>query len=111
MKDHYDFSTAERGKFYHADAESQFPVYLEPDINDFLTELAAKRKAPSRIWSTNSCARTCKSFAVQATDLKTPCGLNPQGVFHSLDADGQPFQADLRRVATERVIIRFQPMP
>jgi hypothetical protein len=44
MKDHYDFSTAERGKFYRADAEFQFPVYHEPDINDFLTALAEKRK-------------------------------------------------------------------
>lgn len=44
LKVHYDFSTAERGKFYRADAEFQIPVYLEPDINDFLTELAAKRK-------------------------------------------------------------------
>jgi hypothetical protein len=44
MKDHYDFSTAERKKFYRTDAEFQFPVYLEPDVNDFLTELAAKRK-------------------------------------------------------------------
>ena len=29
----------------------------------------------------------------------------------SLGADGQPVQADLQRAATERVIIRFQPMP
>jgi deazaflavin-dependent oxidoreductase (nitroreductase family) len=28
-----------------------------------------------------------------------------------LGADGQPVQADLQRAATERVIIRFQPMP
>lgn len=44
MKEHYDFSLAERGKFYRPNAEFQFPVYLEPDVNDFLTELAEKRK-------------------------------------------------------------------
>lgn len=44
IKDHYDFSVAERGRFYRADAEFHFPVYLEPDINDFLTKLAEQRK-------------------------------------------------------------------
>jgi hypothetical protein len=44
MKDHYDFSLAERGKFYRADAEFHFPVYLEPDVNDFLTKLAEQKK-------------------------------------------------------------------
>lgn len=44
MKDHYDFSLAERGKFYRADAEFHLPVYLEPDVNDFLTRLAEQKK-------------------------------------------------------------------
>lgn len=44
MKDHYDFSVAERGKFYRADAEFHFPVYLEPDVSDFLTRLAEQKK-------------------------------------------------------------------
>jgi hypothetical protein len=44
MKDHYDFSVAERGKFYRADAEFHFPVYLEPDIHDFLTLLAEQKR-------------------------------------------------------------------
>lgn len=44
MKDHYDFSVAERGKFYRADAEFHFPIYLEPDVNKFLTRLAEQRK-------------------------------------------------------------------
>jgi hypothetical protein len=46
MKDHYDFSLAERGKFYHADAEFHLPVYLEPDVNEFLTKLAEQKKIP-----------------------------------------------------------------
>lgn len=44
MKDHYDFSVAERGKFYRADAEFHFPVYLEPDVSEFLTRLAEQKK-------------------------------------------------------------------
>ena len=44
MKDHYDFSVAERGKFYRADAEFHLPVYLEPDVNEFLTKLAEQKK-------------------------------------------------------------------
>lgn len=44
MKDHYDFSVAEHGKFYRADAEFHFPVYLEPDVSDFLTRLAEQKK-------------------------------------------------------------------
>lgn len=44
MKDHYDFSVAERGKFYRAVAKFHFPVYLEPDVNDFLTRLAEQKK-------------------------------------------------------------------
>lgn len=44
MKDHYDFSVAERGKFYRADAKFYIPVYLEPDINEFLTKMAEQKK-------------------------------------------------------------------
>lgn len=44
MKAEYDFSKAERGKFYHPDAVFSFPVYLEPDVNDFLSKLAEQKK-------------------------------------------------------------------
>jgi hypothetical protein len=44
MKDEYDFSKAERGKFYHPDAVFSFPVYLDPDVNDFLSQLAERKK-------------------------------------------------------------------
>jgi len=44
MKDHYDFSVAERGKFYRANAEFHFPVFLAPDVNEFLTKLAEQKK-------------------------------------------------------------------
>ena len=44
MKAEYDFSKAERAKFYHPDAVFSFPIYLEPDINDFLLQLAEHKK-------------------------------------------------------------------
>ena len=43
MKAEYDFSKGERGKFYHADAEFSFPIYLEPDVDAYLNELADER--------------------------------------------------------------------
>jgi hypothetical protein len=44
MKAEYDFSKAERGKFYHPDAVFSFPVYLDPDVNDFLSKLAEQKQ-------------------------------------------------------------------
>ena len=40
MKAEYDFSKGERGKFYSPDAVFSFPVYLEPDVSDFMNQLA-----------------------------------------------------------------------
>lgn len=35
-----DWSGAERGKFYHPDAEHQVPLYLDSDVLEFLTARA-----------------------------------------------------------------------
>ena len=43
MKDEYDFSNAERGKFYRADLRLIPPVRLEPEVLDFLATSAEKR--------------------------------------------------------------------
>jgi len=43
MKEQYDFSKGERGKFYHPNAVFSFPVYLEPDVNDFMSKLAEEQ--------------------------------------------------------------------
>ena len=43
MKKEYDFSKGERGKFYHPDAELNFPVYLEPEIADYIRNLAGEK--------------------------------------------------------------------
>ena len=40
MKEEYDFSTGERGRFYHPDAAFSLPVYLEPDVSDYMGQLA-----------------------------------------------------------------------
>ena len=43
MKENYDFSKGERGKFYHPDAEFSLPIYLEPTVFEFIRNIAAKR--------------------------------------------------------------------
>ena len=43
MKKEYDFSKGERGKFYHPETEFVFPVYLEPDVDDYMNKLAEER--------------------------------------------------------------------
>ncbi|RPH93542.1 hypothetical protein EHM69_10020 [candidate division KSB1 bacterium] len=43
MKKEYDFSKGERGKFYRPDVELNFPVYLDPEIADFLRAFAGKK--------------------------------------------------------------------
>ena len=38
MKDEYDFSNAEQGKFYHSAQELDIPIYLDPKIKRYLIE-------------------------------------------------------------------------
>ncbi len=44
MKKEYDFSKGERGKFYNPNAEFNLPIYLEPEIAEFVGKLADKKK-------------------------------------------------------------------
>ena len=44
MKKEYDFSKGVRGKFYNAEAEFNLPIYLEPEIAEFVQKLAAEKK-------------------------------------------------------------------
>jgi len=46
MKDEYDFSTAERGRFFRKGARLVPPVHLEPEVLDHLSKLAAERGIP-----------------------------------------------------------------
>jgi hypothetical protein len=43
MKDEYDFSTAERGKFYREGARLVPPVHVDPEVLDYLTARASAR--------------------------------------------------------------------
>ena len=43
MKTEFDFSKSTRGKFYHPDAVFTFPVYLEPDVDAFMSKLAEEK--------------------------------------------------------------------
>jgi hypothetical protein len=40
MKESYDFSQGQRGKFYHPNAEFELPIYLDSDIVTFLQNIA-----------------------------------------------------------------------
>lgn len=44
MKQIYDFSKGERGKFYRPNAEFHYPVYLDPDVDDFMSKLAETKQ-------------------------------------------------------------------
>jgi len=43
MREEYDFSKGERGKFYRPDAELNIPVYLDEDVASFLRKLAEQK--------------------------------------------------------------------
>ena len=40
MKDEYDFSKGQRGKFYRPEATLNIPVYLDEDIENWFAEKA-----------------------------------------------------------------------
>ena len=44
MKSEYDFSQAKPGKFYHFDGKFNDPIYLEPDVEEFLTKMPEHKK-------------------------------------------------------------------
>jgi hypothetical protein len=44
MKSEYDFSGAEKGKFYRRDAIFHVPIYLDEDVNEFINKLAEERE-------------------------------------------------------------------
>jgi hypothetical protein len=43
MKKEYDFSKAERGRFYRPNAKLNLPVYLDPQVQAWLDKVAGKR--------------------------------------------------------------------
>lgn len=53
MQNEYDFSNPQRGKFYRKDATLELPIYLAPQVRDYL---AARAKARSKRVSANAMA-------------------------------------------------------
>ena len=43
MKKEYDFSNGVRGKFYNPDGEFNLPIYLEPEIAEFVRKLSLEK--------------------------------------------------------------------
>jgi hypothetical protein len=44
MKREYDFSRGVRGKFYRAKVKFKLPVYLDADVQEFVTAIAKRKK-------------------------------------------------------------------
>ncbi len=44
MKKEYDFSKGVRGKFHNSDGEFNLPIYLEPEIAEFVQKLSTEKK-------------------------------------------------------------------
>ena len=49
MKSEYNFLNAEQGKFYHPDATFHYPIYLEPDVDNFLNKIASEKNIDIQI--------------------------------------------------------------
>nr|VFJ74771.1 MAG: hypothetical protein BECKFM1743C_GA0114222_108103 [Candidatus Kentron sp. FM]VFJ77451.1 MAG: hypothetical protein BECKFM1743A_GA0114220_109872 [Candidatus Kentron sp. FM]VFK23580.1 MAG: hypothetical protein BECKFM1743B_GA0114221_109352 [Candidatus Kentron sp. FM] len=43
MKEEYDFTKAERGKFYRPDAKLNIPIYLDDEVRDFVAGIAEQK--------------------------------------------------------------------
>jgi hypothetical protein len=44
MREEYDFSQAQRGKFYRPDMKMNLPVYLDEEVQLFVQAIAEKQK-------------------------------------------------------------------
>jgi len=45
MKDEYDFSKGEKGKFYNKDASFHLPIYLDSELESFISKIAKEQKS------------------------------------------------------------------
>jgi hypothetical protein len=43
MREEYDFSKGERGKFYQRDAKMNLPIYLDEEVMAFIEKIAQKK--------------------------------------------------------------------
>ncbi len=67
MKAEYDFSKGERGRFYDPNTVFSFPVYLEPDVDDFMSALADEKEVDVQElvneWLSADCRKFVPSFS------------------------------------------------
>ncbi len=50
MKKEYDFAKGERGRFFNGEGDFSLPIYLEPEIAEFVKRLAEKNNSePSSV--------------------------------------------------------------
>lgn len=50
MKKEYDFSKAERGKFYRPHVRLNLPIYLDDDIADLSKSMPSKKRLMCKQW-------------------------------------------------------------
>jgi hypothetical protein len=43
MREEYDFSKGERGKFFHSDMKLNIPIYLDDEVSAFVEKIALKK--------------------------------------------------------------------
>jgi hypothetical protein len=43
MREEYDFSKGERGKFYRPDVKLNIPIYLDDEVSAFVDKIALKK--------------------------------------------------------------------
>lgn len=43
MREEYDFSEGERGKFYRQDSKLNIPIYLDEEVLNFVEKIASKK--------------------------------------------------------------------
>ena len=72
MKDEYDFSGAEQGKFYRPIEELDIPIYLDKEVKAFFIE---KIKAKGQEFSLNQVIN-----ALLKKDIEISNQLNSQGI-------------------------------
>ena len=49
MKDEYDFSNAEQGKFYRPLEELDIPIYLDKEVKDYFIQKIRSKEKPFSI--------------------------------------------------------------
>ena len=67
MKEEYDFSNAERSRFYHPDAKLNIPLYLDSDVECYFLS-KTKAKGVNMQEMVNEMLRKDISLAQEATE-------------------------------------------